>query len=212
MSMISNTYVWYCFLCCIVYCLFSQPSYAGGEISAEELAFHTKRCDGGYSGDSCLRLAEETLCGRGFNEETAVLVGKAAVNYQSNCAKGHARSCYDYSLFVLSCLPTTTEFTEYILVDYVPQLGASSLSCQISWSKESITEEEKQSQQIALSIDLLTKACSHNVVDACLLLGELYSTAEVKKLKKAKQVWEKACELSSKKGCELLQNGSMILE
>jgi TPR repeat protein len=196
-------------LFCITSLFFAQASYAGGEISEAELALHTLKCNKGYSGDSCFILAEQTLCGRGYNEETSVFVNQAVSNYKSNCTKGHAQSCYDYSLFIMSCLPDTMDFKEHILNDYVPHLDGT-MSCIISWPDPNFTTEEVQAEAISISIELLSKACSQNIVNGCLLLGELYSAPEVKKLRKAKQVWEKACSLQSQKGCELFENGSIL--
>ena len=58
---------------------FVSSAIAGGEFSEGELLRLEQACSKENSGDACLVLAENTMCGRGFNAETAQLMNQAVV-------------------------------------------------------------------------------------------------------------------------------------
>ena len=58
----------------ILFVIVQRFAFAGGDISEEDLKKHTQLCHNESQGNSCLVLAEQTLCGRGFNEETAAIM------------------------------------------------------------------------------------------------------------------------------------------
>ena len=89
-------------------------SFAGGDISEEELEKYNRQCHKESRGEACVVLAEQTLCGRGFNEETQVLMNAACKAYQKRCAQKDQDSCQGYRMrCLLPCLSVEFDIGEY---------------------------------------------------------------------------------------------------
>lgn len=169
----------------------SLPSFAGGEFSEEELQRYHRQCHQESKGDACLVLAGETMCGRGFNEETQALMNKACTGYQKRCAKKEADSCQGYHLrCLLPCL--SVEFD----IEAFTDLHHGSGDCTSLHPRAST---EKRQEKIRASMyTYLETSCSPQYPKNCDLLGELYAQTDISK---SETYWARACEYNSPESC-----------
>jgi len=171
--------------------IWSQPSFAGGDISEEELEKYHQQCHTENRGDACVVLAEQTLCGRGFNEETQVLMNAACKAYQKRCAQKEQDSCQGYRMrCLLPCLSVEFDIGEYININQ----GAG--DCGNIYPRAS---KEKRQEKIRTSLlSSLETSCSSQYPKNCELLGDIYVATDVTKSEK---FWQRACEFKVPEGC-----------
>lgn len=105
---------------------FCLHAFAGGEIDEGVLAELEKTCGNESSGESCIMLAGETLCGRGYNEETATLLKKGCAIHQKKCSPESQSDCREYAI----CLTGCTDIDDPFYMSMSEELQAS--SCHVS--------------------------------------------------------------------------------
>ena len=180
-----------------IFFLMGEVWAGGSEYTESEIKQMTLNCDQKISGTDCATLAGETLCGQGYNEETAALMEQSCEVHQFNCEKSNAAACKEYGMCLLMCADRTFDSEAYGM--YTTDMY---MSCHLSIQANSPQERQKKAIDKALAV--FTKTCTDNIAEGCVVAGEIYSLEESLDIEKVKARWSKACQLDSAEGCTLM--------
>jgi len=173
-------------------------AYAGGELEKPE-AFYVDECDNKRNAAACETMAEQTVCGRGYNEQTAAYMKKACAHRAYHCEGGDGPGCTAHAQCVLSCLSWQTYWDSDL-----PTFEDSTSGCHISLKLPGETEAEQTQAGLKRVLASLKTACAKKDSKGCFLLGWLSATDEIGAPSQAKEAWQKSCDLKSAEGCVAL--------
>jgi hypothetical protein len=165
-------------------CFFSvfPFAYAGGEFSKEELVRLDLACYEQSRGDACLVLAENTMCGRGYNEETTQFMSQACAAYQKSCVGEYNDSCRSYAY---RCL--------------LPCFDIDSFSEMIICTLPSIYKDKSNKKINADTLlRYLAPSCSKKDTESCLILGKVLKDIDPLQ---SRVYLEKGCALYDAESC-----------
>lgn len=180
-----------------------MKAYAGGELEKPE-AFYIEECDNKRNAEACEIMAEQTVCGRGYNEQTAAFMTTACAHQAYHCKQGDGPGCTGHAVCMLSCFRWESYWTSPF-ADGGGEMGG----CHMDLKLPGETEKQETQAGVELVLAALTRACNANDSRGCLFLGWLSATEEVGKLTQAKQAWQKSCDLKSTQGCVALSDHLM---
>lgn len=153
------------------------------ELTRRVAGIYEKTCKKGF-GMSCYNLGEYYLKGKGVerSEEQALAL------YKESCSKGYARGCFDLAnLYHEQAIGSESDEEEY--------RGRKGEYEQYAYRKAA--KDLKQSRKEALKYYTLT--CKHSGAEGCDQVGRAYEEGRFgvrKDLKKAKQYYDRACEIT----------------
>ena len=162
---------------------------AGRGLSPEQNKKYTKECNKEISGRACVELANETLCGMGYNPTYAKFMKKACNVFRKNCEKGKAAACTEHAYCLLDC--STLDEDSYVSTT-MDALGMR--HCFFT------TKEENT----AAGIKRLSDACLGGDVKGCLSAAMIFEHAEEPDDVKRQSMLRQACSLDDAKGCATL--------
>ena len=166
--------------------VFASSSFAGKGLPPELQKKYIKECKEETSAHACVELANETLCGKGYNPTYAEYMKQACSVYRKNCEKGSQTACVHYSGCLLDCSPLSEEA---YFSQTVSALGL----------KECFVEEKKDNQSKGLQ--LLEQACQKGEAAGCMGMALSLEATEDSSIG-AKQDWlRRACALEYLDGC-----------
>ena len=174
--------------------ILASPAFAGGELEEGELERLTHECNKKKNGYACTSLAGETLCGRGYNEETSALMHQACTNHKNNCSKGDFSACRGMAMCMLACGDEGMEVAGVFIY------GEHQMGCHLSSPPNDTLTLLNEATKLA------KKACDTQDPEGCSLLGALHATSQLNAMSKAKQAWQQACELNSVWSCAKLSD------
>jgi hypothetical protein len=156
-------------------------------------------CTKQRNGAACLALAGETLCGRGYNDDTRSWMQQGCTNHKANCEAEKPTDCLPYAVCVATCLPTDAiEILELWEFGYPGGWGPH---CHLP-SPFSTDEQAAQTKEgLKLIAAAAATACKADDPLGCLLVGMAHVADKPPSTTKAKHAWQKACELKSSVGC-----------
>ncbi|MEC7987948.1 MAG: hypothetical protein VX278_22465 [Myxococcota bacterium] len=169
-----------------MFLLFSHVSFAGMDIPEHLRKQYLEECKNQTSGKACVELANETLCGRGFNTEYASFMTKACAVFQKNCDKGNAQACTEHAFCILDCSPVDEE--AYVSTT----MNALGLRHCFFPSKEENADK---------GIDVLQKSCLSGDINGCLNAATILEHGEYSDIGKRQTVLRKACEMNHPSSC-----------
>jgi TPR repeat protein len=177
-------------------------AYAGGELEKPK-AYYIEACDNKRSAEACEIMAEQTVCGRGYNKDTASFMKKACGHHAYHCKQGDGPGCLSHAECILSCLSWETYWSS-------PFSAADETSgCHLDLKLTGETKEQLNQAGVKRALAAATRACDANDPKGCGLLGWLSATAEIGQMNQAKQAWQKSCDLESTAGCLALSEQLM---
>ena len=175
--------------------------FAGGELSEEELLKHTKRCRPKGYGDSCLVLAEETMCGRGFNEETYSYMSKACSAFAFQCDKQVSSACKD--LFFRCFIPCIgDDLSEEKSIGMGFDVGEY-IDPNLAICAYASMEQNELTTMNQKMVSYFSTNCVADNPTSCRILADLY---EATHLDQSIVYWKKGCEFNDPMSCMKLGN------
>ena len=171
----------------LLFVAFSHHALAGGGYSAAELRKMRWKCNNQVSGFSCETLAEETMCGVGYNAETSKWMQRACDAHKQQCKKRNMRGCKQYVACLTGCIPDS-DTDRYTYND--TSLGGCHLV-------QSNGKQIKAYQAKRRAVRLLKYLCQKNNGDACTTTGDLTNANQ-----STHWAWyQKGCDLGDAIGC-----------
>jgi hypothetical protein len=187
----------------IIYFIFNVCllAFAGGEIDEDVLAELEKTCGNESSGESCIMLAGETLCGRGYNEETATLLKKGCAIHQKKCSAGSQSDCREYAICLTGCSKIDDPFYENM------SNGLVSEECHVSGLNKSGPELNTEIFQMFEGL------CSQKDPRSCYLASMMLrlqpqTEKDIEAQEKSLALLKKACLLGESEACPQESEGS----
>ncbi len=172
----------------------SHTALAGMDIPEHLRKKYLEECKNQTSGSACVELANETLCGRGFNPEYASFMTKACTVFQKNCAKGNAPTCTEHAFCLLDC--STVDEEAYVSTT----MNALGLRHCLFHTKE---------ENAAKGLGLLQASCIDGDIKGCLNAATILEHSEFRDIEKQQSMLRKACALEDPQACASL--GSSLL-
>ena len=183
----------------IVVILGVMKAHAGGELERPE-AFYIEECDNKRNAEACEILADQTMCGHGYNQRTARYMKKACAHHAFHCKQGDGPACTAQAQCLLSCLSWET-YSESDLAESDEMSG-----CHLDLKLPGETKAQQTQAGVKRVLDSLRTACENNDATGCFFLGWISATEDIGEPSKAKQAWQKSCDLQSAEGCVALSN------
>ena len=180
---------------CLLLMMIGLAAHAGGELEKPE-AFYIDECDNKRNASACRTMAEQTVCGRGYNEETARYMRKACEHHSYHCERGDGPACTANAQCVLSCLSWETYWDSELA-----HAADETTGCHLTLKLPGETKAEKTQAGIKRVLESLKSACETEQPRACFLLGWASATEDVGAPEQAKQALQKSCDLKSAEGC-----------
>jgi TPR repeat protein len=182
----------------VVVLMGAMKAHAGGELEKPE-AFYIEECDNKRNAEACETMAEQTLCGQGYNQETARYMKKACAHHVFHCKQGDGPACTAQAQCILSCLSWKTYFDS--------DLGTDALGgCHLELKLPGETKARQTQAGVKRALESLRTACDKDDAAGCFYLGWISATEDVAEPSKAKKAWQKSCDLQSAEGCVALSN------
>ena len=178
-----------------------MTAFAGGELEKPE-AFYIEECNTKHNAGACVTMAEQTVCGVGFNDKTAVYMKKACANHVYNCEQGNGAACTAKAECQISCLDWRAYWDSDPLL--WPQTEMS--GCHMSMTLPGESKAEQTNAGILLALESLTTACEKNDAHGCFVLGWAAMTEDVAKPEQGKQALQKSCDMKVAAACLMLSN------
>ena len=168
--------------------LFLPLSFAGKPLPPAVRNKLVEECETKQKGVSCVTLADETLCGMGYNKDYAQFMTKACHVFQVNCQKGVAKACENYSKCLIDCSPRI----EDVYLSYT--LSATGV-------KHCFLKDREQGEPLREGRALLEQACDKSSIVGCIGTAIILAEIEPKTVDEQLSLLGMACDLEDAEGC-----------